>query len=436
MTAKVEDEVVALRAELAEMRNKCDRMEMQCLRQQRLLKVQDASLNETMSERVARSIEHSQKMESLGLLSGGIAHDFNNLLLAILGNADLASLEAGDDSPAQPFLDHVVQTAQRAADLCSQMLAYSGRAPMEGDLICLGDTVREISHLLSVSISKNTTLLKEFASGLPAVRANSAQISQVVMNLVINASEALGDEPGTVRLRTGQMFCDVDYFSDTYSDVSPVAGDYVFFEVSDTGSGMDESLMDAIFEPYYTTKKSGTGLGLSAVLGIVRAHKGAIKVTTAKGSGTTFKVLLPVILEAVPIAPVVVEKPKESEGKGFLLMVDDEELILELGSKVLRRAGYEVLEARNGLEAVAVFEERVLDIEVVILDLTMPKMGGLEAMAEMQRLRPDVQVLLSSGYTENETSELAEFPETVSFIQKPYRPALLVESVQNILARV
>src|SRR6478609_9406612 len=240
------------------------------------------------------SVLQAQKLESLGVLAGGIAHDFNNLLTSILGNADLALAELSPSSPARGFLDDIARASRRAADLCRQMLAYSGKGRFVIQPISVNDLVSEMGQLLSVSTSKKAALTHSFAADLPSVLADATQLRQVVMNLITNASEAIGDREGTITLRTGALSCDRDYFADAIGDNERhVPGLYAFVEVSDTGVGMDAETLARIFDPFFSTKFAGRGLGLAAVLGIVRGHKGALKVCSTPGKGTTFRVLLP-----------------------------------------------------------------------------------------------------------------------------------------------
>jgi len=384
--------------------------------------------------RLEAQVQQAQKLESLGVLAGGIAHDFNNLLVGILGNADLALDELGPSSPARATVQEIVTAAKRAAELTRQLLAYSGKGRFIIGPVDINDLVREMAHLLDVSISKKALLRYNFASGLPAVMADASQIRQIVMNLIVNASEALEEKSGAIVITTGVMQCDRDYLKSMHLDEDLPDGLYVYFEVSDTGCGMDAETRDRIFDPFFTTKFTGRGLGLAAVLGIVRGHNGAIKVYSEPGRGTTFKVLLP----AVETPAACGHEPHAVtggawRGSGTILLVDDEPTVRALGTRILQRAGFEVITARDGREAVDLFRAQPDTIVCVLLDLTMPRLGGEDAYRELRRIRPDVCVVLSSGYNEQEVSQRFAGKKLAGFIQKPYRAAVLLETIRRAL---
>ena len=383
--------------------------------------ITDRKLIEADRRKLEAQILHAQKLESLGVLAGGIAHDFNNILMTILGHAELAMMRLNPASPARDNLLSIEQAAQRAADLSRQMLAYSGKGKFVVETVCLGDLVTEMTHMLEVYISKKALLRFNLATNLPAVEVDATQIRQVLMNLVINASEAIGDTSGVIAITTGAMRCEGDYLSDIRFDEQLAAGLYVFVEVADTGCGMDRDTLARIFDPFFTTKFTGRGLGMSAVLGIVRGHRGAIKVYSEPGKGTTFKVLLP----ATPgnAEKVRLDTAPESiwHGSGTLLLVDDEETIRALGSEMLEMLGFSVLTACNGREALDVYQAHDGEIEAVVLDLTMPRMDGEETFRELRRIREDVLVIMSSGYNEFEVSQRFIGKGLTGFIQKPYK---------------
>jgi len=239
-------------------------------------------------------LEHTQRLESLGVLAGGIAHDFNNLLTAILGNAGLARRRTPENSPITANLKHIEDASERAADLCKQMLAYSGKGKFIVIPINLSTLITDITKLLSISITKNVSLRTDLDAALPAIEADKAQMQQVIMNLVINASEAIAEDNGNIVIHTGVMDADASYLQTTHIDDPLPSGSYVFMEISDDGCGMDQQTQKKLFDPFFTTKFAGRGLGMSAILGIVRGHRGAIKVYSEAGKGTTFKVLFPV----------------------------------------------------------------------------------------------------------------------------------------------
>jgi len=379
-------------------------------------------------------LEHTQRLESLGVLAGGIAHDFNNLLTAILGNAGLARRHTTDDSPIAANLKHIEDASERAADLCKQMLAYSGKGKFIVMPINLSTLVTDITKLLSISISKNVSLRTDLEDDLPAIEADKAQMQQVIMNLVINASEAIGEENGNIVIHTGVMDADAPYLQTTHIDDPLPAGRYVFMEISDDGCGMDKQTQKKLFDPFFTTKFAGRGLGMSAILGIVRSHSGAIKVYSEFGKGTTFKVLFPVAAGVASPDTSVTLTPDAIpwSGQGMVLVVDDEEGLRETASLMLEDIGFQVTTACDGVEAVEIFSRSHAEIDVVLLDMTMPKMDGKTAFREMRRIDPDVRVILSSGYNEQDATSHFAGKGLAGFIQKPYHLTALRQKFQEI----
>jgi PAS domain S-box-containing protein len=378
-------------------------------------------------------LQHTQKLESLGVLAGGIAHDFNNLLMAIIGNAELALMDISHANPARQAVMEIEAVSRRAADLCRQMLAYSGKGKFVVEPISLNDVISEIGQMLGVSIPKNVVLRYNLAENLPAVEADVSQMRQVLMNLVINASEAIGDKDGLITVSTCTAYCDQAYFAKTNIHENLPDGDYVGIEVADTGEGMDKETIARIFEPFFTTKFTGRGLGLAAVLGIVRGHRGALKVYSEPGKGTTFKVLLPASKkDAIAFET---ESVQESAwvGSGTILLVDDEEVLLSVTSKMLTRLGFEVLTARDGIEGLEVYQENRDEITCVIMDLTMPNMNGEECFRELRRINGEVSVILCSGFNEQDATQRFVGKGLAGFIQKPYRFSTLSAKLREIL---
>ena len=378
-------------------------------------------------------VQQAQKLESLGVLAGGIAHDFNNLLVGILGHADLALDQLSPASPARPCVKDIETAAKRAADLTRQMLAYSGKGRFVIERLDLNEVVAEMTHLLEVSISKKAIPKYNYADNLPAIEADGTQIRQVIMNLITNASEALGDRSGVISISTGAMECDRAYLSGTYLDEELPDGVYVYLEVTDTGCGMDEETCRKIFDPFYTTKFTGRGLGLAAVLGIMRGHKGALKVQSEPGRGTTFKILLPAVGEPAAAVREAPPRARGWHGTGTVLLVDDEETVRTVGRQFLERAGFSVLTAADGPEALELFREHADDIVCVVLDLTMPHMGGEEAFRKLRDIRADVRVIMSSGYNEQEVTQRFAGAGLAGFIQKPYRGSELLAKLGEVL---
>lgn len=380
-----------------------------------------------------RSLLQAQKLESLGVLAGGIAHDFNNLLTVVLGNATLARTDLPADSAVDHAVHQIEKAALRAADLCQQMLAYSGRSKLSVELLDLNTIVEETTHLLGVSVSKKCKLEIELARDLPPVEGDASQLSQIAMNLVINASEASEEQGGHITVRTGQMQADAGYLAGASHSRTTVAGKYVFLEVSDQGRGMPEAVQRRIFEPFFTTKFSGHGLGLSAVLGIVQGHRGAIKVTSAPGRGTTFRVLLPAAQGVARPRCEQLDPADTWRGSGRVLVVDDEESVREITSKILRHYGFEPTVAIHGREAVDLFRRQPGHFCVVLLDLSMPVMDGREALREISQLDPRVPVLLMSGYDKTDSTELLTTDQVAGFLQKPFQAACLAAALREAL---
>jgi PAS domain S-box-containing protein len=390
-----------------------------------------------------RQIQHAQKLESLGVLAGGIAHDFNNILVAILGNAELALADLSPMSPVRRNLQEIQKATKRAAELANQMLAYSGKGRFVVEPIDPGELIEEISHLLEVSITKKAVLKLNFAENLPTFNGSVTQIRQIIMNLITNASEAIGDKSGAIVLSTGAMNCDRAYLDDVNNVLQsgleePLPeGVYTYFEVADTGCGMDAETIEKIFDPFFTTKLTGRGLGMSAVLGIVLGHKGALKIDSEVGKGTTFKVLFPanepsdsdVTLRTKDDAKVI-----DWRGSGTILIADDEETVCAVGKQILEHMGFSVLTAPDGREALRVFREHADEIVCVLLDLTMPHMDGKEAFRAMRRMDPGVRVILCSGYNEQDAIQRLTGLGLAGFIQKPFNMATLKKKLVKVLA--
>ncbi|MFH1467107.1 MAG: PAS domain S-box protein [Pseudomonadota bacterium] len=379
-------------------------------------------------------VQEAQRNESLAVLAGGVAHDFNNLLVGILGNADLALMDLAPESPARANLEGVELAARRAADLARQMLAYSGKGRFVIDRLDLNTLLQEISHLMEANISKKAVLNYHLARSLPAVRADATQLRQVVMNLITNAAEAIGEHSGVITISTGVMECDGAYLDGVGLDTELPAGTYTYLEVSDTGCGMDDVTRARIFEPFFTTKFTGRGLGLAAVRGIVKGHKGAIKVYSEAGRGSTFKVLFPASPDDLRRVAVPEGEPTiPAHSQATVLLVDDEQTVRVVGAAMLRHGGYDVITARDGRAAVDLFASRGQEIDCVLLDLSMPQMDGQETFRELRRLRADVRVVLTSGYNEQDAVNRFAGKGLAGFIQKPYRAAELLAAIAKAI---
>jgi two-component system cell cycle sensor histidine kinase/response regulator CckA len=393
--------------------------------------VTERKLAEQGRRQLEESLRSAQRLESLGVLAGGIAHDFNNLLTPILGAAGLGLSELPADSAIRARLETIQLAAQRAAALTNQMLAYAGQQSVCVERLDLSKLVGDMQELVTASVAGKTTFDLELASDLPPVEAEAVQISQVVMNLVTNAAEALSDGSGHVRVGTGELELDTAPAGALFAETM-VTGRHVYFEVADTGCGMDAETRERIFEPFFTTKFAGRGLGLAAVAGIVRAHRGAIELDTALGRGTRFRVLLPAAAEAIErVAPPV---PIAGWRSGAtVLVIDDDEAVREVAAEVLSRVGMEILTARDGREGVSLFEEHADRIDVVLLDRTMPTLSGAETFDAIRLLRPDAQVVLVSGYSEERAMSELLGRGLAGFLKKPFAPETLLKCIRQAL---
>jgi len=386
----------------------------------------------TERRRQEQSLLQSQKLESLGVLAGGIAHDFNNLLTTILGNINLAQLYLPDPSPASPYLLNMERTVQRATDLTRQMLAYSGKGRFLVGPLDLNQVVAEMSQLLEVSISKKVVLRFQPQPGLPALMGEASQIQQVVMNLVTNASEAIGDAEGLVTIRTGTRIFDRPELLREFPGQSLEPGTFLTLEVSDTGQGMPPEVLARIFEPFFTTKFTGRGLGLAAMQGIVRGHKGGIRVYSEVGKGSTFKLVFPAG-EGMRVEAQAPGDEADWTGSGTILVVDDEQGVRQVAAELLRSMGFDILMASDGLEALEQFKASPVPIRAVLMDLTMPHLGGVETFRELRRLDPRCRVVLTSGYNEQDAIQNFLGKGLAAFVQKPFLRGDLMRAMQKAL---
>ena len=376
-------------------------------------------------------LRETQRLESLGVLAGGIAHDFNNLLMGILGNAGLALADVHASSPTHDTLQDIEASARRAADLTRQLLAYSGKGKFVVERTELSRLVEESARLMVPALSRHATLVWDLTPGLPPVEADATQLRQVVINLLTNASDALAEKPGTIAVRTLRMELDERALAGSIAGPGLPRGAYVALEVRDTGMGMDDVTVRHIFDPFFTTKFQGRGLGLAAVLGIVRGHRGAIQVDTAPGQGTCFRILLPALESPARVDVTGGDQPGAKETGRTVLVVDDEAMVRNVTRRTLERAGFRVLQAENGRVALELLKTAHQEVGLVVLDLTMPELGGEETFALMHDYWPSLKVLLSSGYSADAGTSRMTQQGLVGFIQKPYLPAELVGAVEK-----
>lgn len=395
--------------------------------------ITEKKLEQERQRAFERKLQETQKLESLGVLAGGIAHDFNNLLVSILGNVGLVLVDLDPDSPVREPVEQIKIAAQRAADLTRQMLAYSGKGRFVMQRINLNSVITEITQLLQVSISKNASLRFSLSGNLPPIEGDVTQVRQVLMNLIVNASDAIGDKPGTISITTGMVNADREYLATSFMAPELPDGRYAFVEVSDDGIGMDKETQAKIFDPFFTTKFTGRGLGLAAVLGIVRGHGGAIRVYSEAGQGSVFRILFP-IKDAPHETNNTPTDQLKAKGNGSVLVIDDEEVVRNVTKRMLSRLGYTPLLAEDGPGGIEEFKSHQVEIVCVLLDMTMPRMSGEETLEHLKTIRPDVRVLLMSGYSEQEASNRFSDKGVSAFMQKPYTPQDLQEKLNQILA--
>jgi PAS domain S-box-containing protein len=388
---------------------------------------------EEQRRKLDEHMRHAQKLEGLGVMAGGIAHDFNNLLTPILGNASLALLDLPVSSPVRMRLEKIRKAALRAAALTNQMLAYAGAEPVAVAPLDLSRVVSEMAQLLESTISGQTTVVYSLQKDLPLIEADDSQLSQVVMNLLTNAVEAVGEGEGRIEIATGTTRIDAASGVETVFGEELPEGTYVYLQVSDTGCGMDPDTRSRIFDPFFTTKFTGRGLGLAAVLGAVRGHRGAIEIESVPGQGTRFRVLFPRASTLREEAVAEAGGGSEWLGSGMILVVDDDGGVRELAQESLERVGLSVLCANTGREGIEIFARHRDEIRAVFLDRTMPDISGEEAFDEIRRIRSDARVVLVSGYSEEQAAQHFAGTELVGFLQKPFLPEMLVKKVRQAL---
>lgn len=390
----------------------------------------------TERKRFNERLQQTQKLESLGVLAGGIAHDFNNLLTGIMGNASIALDDLPSGIPVRSNLEAVVNASERAAALTRQLLAYAGKGRFVIERFNLSDLAREITNLLQTSISKTVQLSLELQDELPCIEGDAAQIQQLIMNLVINAAEAVEEgKTETVLITTSLEQVNQAYIDQMAAPNGISPGRYVTLEVRDAGCGMDPATLSRIFDPFFTTKFTGRGLGLAAVMGIVRGHRGALHVDSTPGRGSSFKALFPVS-EGPPARLERSSREKSLAGHGTILVIDDEDAVRQTAKSALESYGYDVIVAENGKEGVDLFHKLNGEVAAVLLDMTMPVMSGEEALMRLKSVRQGVLVVLSSGYDEAEATRRFPGKGLAGFVQKPYTAAGLAEKMKIVLESV
>lgn len=389
-----------------------------------------------------RQVQHSQKLESLGVLAGGIAHDFNNILAAILGHAELALVDVGESNPARKNLREIVNGSNRAADLTRQMLAYSGRGDFLIESLDLTEVLREMASLLSSSIPTAVSLDLDLNSSIPTIQGDRAQIQQIAMNLITNAADAIGEEHGTITLSSGLIDCDEN---DLLANVShpkseserPAPGQYAYIKVQDNGCGMDEATQARLFESFFSTKFTGRGLGMAAVLGIVHGHRAVITLDSEPGIGSTFRIMFrtEVSMNQSLSTPNTTQDSVLLPSEHTILVIDDDDAVRSVTTDILRRLNHEVLTAHDGLEGIRVYTEHQNLVDIVLLDLSMPQMGGVECYEKLVEVNENVRVIIMSGFTEEDTSMRFSGDRPIEYLQKPFSTKGLLQKLESFSAR-
>jgi two-component system cell cycle sensor histidine kinase/response regulator CckA len=377
---------------------------------------------------------HAQKLESLGVLTGGIAHDFNNILTVILGYCYMGRRDLNSEQEYRAAFQHIETAGNRAADLCRQMLTYAGRTESVQTRLGLCLLVDEVVKMLQSTIKKNVTIELDLGRDLPEIMGDTSQIQQIVMNLIINAAEAIGDANGTIKVVLTKTIIPIEQrFTDVFGTIVH-AGSYLYLEVTDTGSGMDKETHKRIFEPFYTTKFTGRGLGMSAIRGIIKAHDAALQLISKPDVGTTFKVYFPHLAASLVDASTALTAPPLTEkAGGTILLVDDEHILREMGETMLEAMGFTAITASNGGEALEIYRERGNGIDLILLDLVMPVMGGLEAYHELRKISHTVPILICSGYSIESVNGTTDNDDHAGFMHKPYKPGELRDAIVKML---
>ena len=380
-------------------------------------------------------LEHAQRLESLGILAGGIAHDFNNLLAVILGNIELLRMDVKESKMTSEHFNNIEESCEQAAALSKQMLTYAGKGNYLLEVLNVNNMVRSMARLIRASVSSNVDLKVKLDSKLPSIEGDEAQIQQVILNFVVNGAEAIAEESGVVKITTKTIAAKRDFLDELYNGINLSEGDYVVVEVKDTGCGIAKDLQNKIFDPFFTTKEMGTGLGLSALLGIVRAHKGAVQVVSELGQGATFSVLIPATDKPATMRIIRTGEVEEWQGEGIVLVVDDDLTVREVASAIVKRFNFEVLTAENGREGINEFRKHHRKIAAVLLDMTMPQLGGIDAMREMRKIDSSVPIILVSGYSEVTIESLASGEQPDAFVQKPFRVKSLKKCLYGVIGK-
>lgn len=383
-------------------------------------------------EKLILKLHETQRLESIGLLAGGIAHDFNNMLMGVLGNIGLALMELPATSPGIEYLRQIETAAIRLAELTNQLMAYSGKSLFVISNIDVNSLIKEMINLMETGRPPGVTVNYDLCPSLPNISGDASQIRQVLMNIIINAFESITAPSGVISISTGLCECSEEFFMNTSGYSKMENGEYVYIRVRDTGAGISTNPIEKIFDPFFTTKFAGRGLGLASALGIVKSHRGALKVESETGKGSTFIILFPQSSEN-PEIQIQVEDFSIYSGKGKILVIDDEEWVRIVVRNTLRKFGYSVITAADGMEGIRLFATNQEQIRLVLLDMVMPGLSGRETFNELKLLEPDIPVLLTSGYSEDDAIRRFGHNSISGFIQKPFTPLNLAKYIKNIL---
>jgi len=393
-------------------------------------------LNYEQQERMLnKKIQKKQKLESLGVLAGGIAHDFNNLLTVILGNIDLVIASLDSESESARMLDDACKAGRRAGDLCRQMLDFVGRGRRVKSTFNLSTTIRDTLTLVDASLRERADVTVCLDDQQARVHADETQIQQIILNLLTNAFQSMHDGRGQITIRTGNMHASQEQLSGTLHHETLPTGNYVFFEVEDNGCGMDNSTQNKMFDPFFSTKEIGRGLGLASTLGIVHAHRGAIQVDTDMDNGTKIRILLPPAEDDATLNVVADKSNGLWQGSGTILVVDDDSSVLNSVQLLVNSCGFSTINCNNGRQAVEVAEQHHAEIDAVLLDLTMPDVNGISAWQELQKFIPANKIILMSGYSDNRVNSPPDSNDVVHFIQKPLDLMIISEALRAATER-
>jgi PAS domain S-box-containing protein len=390
--------------------------------------------------KLERRLLYAQKMESLGIMAGGIAHDFNNLLLGIMGSIELALMDVTPETPVYKNLKRAMKASHRASDITRQMLAYSGKGHFVMTQAQPSSLLKGMSDILRSTVSRSISIKTDIPDRIPEIMADTGQFQQVIMNLVTNSSEAIGDKQGEIMITAGEESISADYLVHKRLDAELKPGKYVFIDISDNGCGMDDDVKKKLFDPFFSTKQTGRGLGLPAVQGIMRGHGGAVIVESMKDSGTKARIIFPALGETGQLKARVVTGspalPESGEKSGLILVVDDEDVVRDLCMEFVTIAGYQVLGAEDGLKGVEIFRRESDNLACVLLDLSMPRMDGVTAFHEMKKINPDIPVILCSGYSEDNAMRSFAGETPAGFLQKPYKLEVLSEKLRSVIKAI